>query len=243
LEEQCASYQNDLFALREELMALQLDVDQNETIGIERNEEIFHFLHSNFYVDGQSSLSSKLENASFESTNDGLKLLLSSLKTLASVWKSLVDKKCTLERSVAKLSVQPEVTYSRENITECIQDASDVVSTTTIEDNDDGQDSPPVEIFLPKVDSFGLETIIEEERPDEGGKTDSDVGPSFSNDQPSQIAFVYRPKVAPEKLDGDSQTDHNDVENEIRMQVIASLQSTWSDKEKEWSNKVSTILS
>ena len=164
LEDRCTSYQNDLFQLREELMTLQHAVDEKEVANAKLIDEVLAFLHSDFVIDGQAALHGRLKTSHPFSSNENL--ILAALKQLSYLWKDLVDRKGTLERTVAKLSVS--------------ESNSSVI--TLHEENDERK----LAAFLPPaVDSFGLETIIEDERGEEDNRLEAPL-----DDQPGSIAFI-----------------------------------------------------
>ena len=163
LEERCASYQNDLFQLREELMTLQHAVDEKEVSNAKLIDEVLAFLHSDFVIDGQAALHGRLKT-SHPFCNENI--ILAALKQLSYLWKDLVDRKGTLERAVAKLSVS-------EN------------NSSGISSNDENDGRKLAAFLPPAVDSFGLETIIEDERGEEDNPFEAPL-----DDQPGSIAFI-----------------------------------------------------
>jgi len=226
LEERCNSYQNDLYELRGQLLSLQSDFDHSEESSAKLNDQITQILHSDFIIDGHSVLPMKLKHPSH--IPDETHILISTLRHLSSLWKDLVEKKATLERTVTKLSAQ-KVYHSPE---------LKVVD----------EPATPIEFFPPKVDSFGLETIIEDERGEEDGPTyDTEV-----KDESSKIGFNHpptlneRPVVTPDVVKDISssstqtdQPDETDAIKKLEAQIFASIESTFLEKEKGWIQKVS----
>lgn len=155
-------------------MTLQHAVDEKEVGNAKLNEEILTFLHSDFLIDGQAALTGRVKTHPFAAEN----VVLAALKQLSYVWKDLVDRKGTLERTVAKLSVSDK------------GGAGQVI--------EEGRKP-----FLPPaVDSFGLETIIEDERGEEDNRSeppldDQPASIAFCQPQPSQVQIQRRSLNAP----------------------------------------------
>lgn len=158
------------------MITLQTDVDQSEEAKAKLSEDILNLLHSSFIIDGQPALA-KLKPSTiggYESSIEAEQVILSALRQLASIWKGLLDKKATLERTVAKLSTQSKSKTSEDQVDLGIN-LSHTSSSSTSGTSSAGGLIPTIDFFPPKVDSFGLETIIEEDRTEEDSRSTTEV--------------------------------------------------------------------
>ncbi|CAL8099773.1 unnamed protein product [Orchesella dallaii] len=260
LEERCSEYQTDLYQLRAELMTLQADIDQSEEAKAKLSEDILSLLYSSFIIDGQPALP-KLKPTGYESSVEAEQVILSALRQLASIWKGLLDKKGTLERTVAKLSTQSKCKTPEDQVDLGINlshtsNAVATASATLI---------PTIDFFPPKVDSFGLETIIEEERAeDDSRSTEADRDTEGLLEEPLSIIEAHSTtstiktntteNSAPNKTlssssnikeacNNGTQTEPEPLETktseeELRAQIFATLEAPWLEKEKDWISKV-----
>jgi hypothetical protein len=185
LEERCSSYQNELFLIRNELMTLQHQTDELEESGAKLEDDIMNILHTCFYLDGEQVLSVMKLKRRENSDENGL--ILSSLKQLAILWKDLVEKKGVLERAVTKLSSQKQNISLDSSGEEHNQESSTISPVTS-------SNLVNLDAFIPsKIDSFGLETILEEERNDDESRSDS-----CSPGGPERIVSTQRtPSLSP----------------------------------------------
>ncbi|XP_035703346.1 myosin-14 isoform X2 [Folsomia candida] len=235
LEERCAAYQQDLYILRGELMTIQSDADSEEELRAKFNEDVITILYSDFPIDGHPALS-KLKHSRPDSTRAGETVILAAIRQLSSVWRSIIDQKTTLERTVTKLSATATSHQLQIPVT-LTTNEDDTVDLSPLaeeelrpqprdEDSCDSQD-----FFPPRLDSFGLETILEEERNDEDSKHESD-----------DVDFVHRSKTSsvevpsrPETCSSETQTTENigNVADVLRAEILATLEAAYSAKANE----------
>lgn len=178
------------------MITLQTDVDQSEEAKAKLSEDILNLLHSSFIIDGQPALA-KLKPSTiggYESSIEAEQVILSALRQLASIWKGLLDKKATLERTVAKLSTQSKSNASEDQVDLGIN-LSHTSSSSTSSTSSAGGLIPTIDFFPPKVDSFGLETIIEEDRTEDDSRSttevDRDTECSVEEQQPLSIIEAH----------------------------------------------------
>jgi len=158
LEERCSSYQNDLYIIRNELMNLQREADQAEETNAKFNEDLSELLQSEFHLDGQSIFK---PNHQLDPMN-GNALILSRIKEISFLWRDLIEKKGTLERTVTKLSIPQGHPHSSGSSHETPSIA--LSNQSPLSSNSNIIDLFNEPFFPPKIDSFGLETILEEDR-------------------------------------------------------------------------------
>jgi hypothetical protein len=234
LEERCAAYQQDLYVLRGELMTIQSDSDQEEELRAKFNEDVINILYSDFVTDGHAALA-KLKRSRPDSTRGGEEVILVALRHLATVWRTIVDQKNSLEGTVTKLSSH--------------QHQSPVSSTTSEVDivelpNDyhfEGGDSCNSEDFFPqRLDSFGLETILEEEKNDEDSKHESEDVDLARQSKTSSVEVPSNLEV--EVTSSLTQTEAEEVNLDLealKAEILATLESAYVEKERVWSEVVS----
>lgn len=223
-------------------MTIQSDMDQEEETKAKFNEEVIGILYSDFVADGHAALP-KLKYTSPDSTRAGEDVILSALRQLVSVWRGLIDQKTTLERTVTKLSaaasnqLQNPVSSTTSDV-EIVELPFDGLQLQPADSchSEDLQEDDSHDFFPPRLDSFGLETILEEERNDEDSKTGSD-----------DVDFVHRSKTSSvevppkaEQISSFTQTESNaEMDMEIlRAEILKTLEEAYMEKERIWNNMV-----
>lgn len=229
MEERCAAYQQDLYVLRGELITVQADADQEEELRAKFNQEVLHILYSDFIIDGHSAIGKpKLHTP--DSTRAGEEVILAAIRQLANVWRGLVDQKCALERTVTKLSASG------------YQHPQSPVSSTTGEGDLLGEagnefsDSCNVpDFFPPRLDSFGLETILEEERNEED-KDSRHESDDVQRSKTSSVEVPHKPEVSCALTQTD-EVKEIDVEA-LRAEILSTLEAAYLAKERSLNEMV-----
>lgn len=225
-------------------MTIQSDADQDEELRAKFNEEVISILYSDFAIDGHPALS-KLKYSRPESTRAGEEVILSAIRQLTSLWRGIIDQKTTLERTVTKLSASNQQLQSP--VTSTTQDADNVdLTLTEIQQdqlhsiNDDSDSCDSQDFFPPRLDSFGLETILEEEKNDEDSKHESDDVDFLHRSKTSSVEVPARPEV--EMLCSETQTDVDNQVDNLRTEILATLEAAYILKEQEFNQTVSFIV-
>lgn len=232
MEERCAAYQQDLYVLRGELMTIQSDADQEEELKAKFNEDVINILYGDFNTDGHPALA-KFKYSRPDSTRAGEEGILAALRQLTSVWRSITDQKNALERTVTKLSTSSHhhspVSSTTDEV-EIVELPFDELQPEASADSCDTQD------FFPRVDSFGLETILEEERNDEdNGKQESSQDVDLGRrSKTSSIEVPVKPEV--ELFSSATQTDeHPEINIDVlKADILATLEAAYLEKERVW---------
>lgn len=235
LEERIAAYEQDLYILRGELMTIQQDVDQEEEIRAKFNEDVISILFHDFSVDGRHALT-KPKIPSPDSIRAGEELITTAIRQLASLWRGVQDQKGALERTVAKLSTATSQIPQQQGP----PSEPELESEPDVFLGESSGDGEPPDFFPPRLDSFGLETILEEERNEEDvSKYGSDDVDAARRSKTSSVEMYTRPEV--ELVHSSTQSDeYKEVDVEaLRTEILATLEEAYLAKERGWVETVS----
>jgi hypothetical protein len=259
-------------------MKLQNENDHYEESAAKQNQDILDFLQSHFIVDGVAVLS-KAKRDLTEEDRPEIRVV-SSLRHLAYSWKDLVEKKATLERTVTKLSSQPQPPppfQSQPSPREDQEISGHLIPEYEGNSHSIGAAVPSIsnsevsnEPFLPsQIDSFGLETILEEDRPEEEcrygsseflSEEETSVGPGGLVISHTRRKRTPSPATTVFSSNNSTQTEpEEEVEEptrdrdpgllsastlasqgqEIELGLLRTRLENWVEEEKKWVRKVS----
>lgn len=227
-------------------MTLQHEVDKAEERNAKFSDDISGILESEFRLDGQPILKSVQTQSEDSNT-----LILSKIKEISFIWKALVEKKATLERTVTKLSVSSSSKAASDESTAVA--LSDQLPHSSNSNIIDLFNEP---FFPPKIDSFGLETILEEDRsedephrPDSSEYIDEDVG--------STVQSRRKETSSPTTTVSSTQTEDDELEEPTRdkdltvslsgshateLALLQARADKWNQDEKDLTSKVRNRL-
>ena len=141
--------------MNEELLALQERSRNSEEAISKLIVAVLVTLHQYFILDGEPVVPDVAKHTILKNAEESIE---KALRKLSQAWKELVDKKETLERIVSRFSAQQvqqeEMREDEINQFQPVQPEPALPSTF---------DPVGPEAFFPKLDTFNLETIMEEE--------------------------------------------------------------------------------
>jgi hypothetical protein len=209
------------------LLTLQSDIDQTEEARARLDEEVLAILQSDFVLDGRPALTLPKHHSSATSPFCQVEdqILLSALRQLASVLRGLNDKKNALERALVSSTVKKNKEEEDPLVLEESGESDNIVLASE-EDIVDGGHLTTTDFHPQRLDSFGLETIIEEERNDEEQQV-----------KVEELEDVFQDVPKIDKIDSSVQTEEELLE-QMRSALSAQFESKLLEKEGEWRKQV-----